>query len=115
MTTRGSNPNPDHDGDVAVQEKRTTRRARPYNVVFHNDDYTTMEFVIHVLMHFFHKSETEATQLMLEIHHRGFGVVGVFTRDIAETKAEQVMDLAKEHGHPLRATAEPADDPEEDQ
>jgi ATP-dependent Clp protease adaptor protein ClpS len=112
----GKNPQGDveRDGDLAVQEKQTTRRARPYNVLFHNDDYTTMEFVIHVLMQFFHKAETEATQIMLEVHHRGYGVVGAFTRDVAETKAEQVMDHAKKHGHPLRVTAEPAENPEED-
>ncbi|MBK7586622.1 MAG: ATP-dependent Clp protease adaptor ClpS [Myxococcales bacterium] len=109
-----ANQDPDREGDLAVQEKQKTRRARPYNVVFHNDDYTTMEFVIHVLMQFFHKSETESTQIMLEIHHRGFGVVGAFTRDVAETKAEQVMSYAKKHGHPLRATAEPADDAEDE-
>ncbi|GMV12241.1 MAG: ATP-dependent Clp protease adapter ClpS [Polyangiaceae bacterium] len=114
MSTKGPNDNPDRDGDLAVQEKQTTRRARPYNVVFHNDDYTTMEFVIHVLMQFFHKAETEATQIMLEVHHRGYGVVGVFTRDIAETKAEQVSEYAKKHGHPLRVTAEPAEDPEDE-
>ncbi|MBI3203603.1 MAG: ATP-dependent Clp protease adaptor ClpS [Myxococcales bacterium] len=115
MTTKGSKPTPDREGDLAVQEKRAIRRARPYNVVFHNDDYTTMEFVIHVLMQFFHKAETEATQIMLEVHHRGFGVVGAFTRDIAETKAEQVIEYAKKHGHPLRVTAEPADAPEVDE
>lgn len=115
MSTKGPNDNPDRDGDLAVQEKQTTRRARPYNVVFHNDDYTTMEFVIHVLMQFFHKAETEATQIMLEVHHRGYGVVGVFSRDIAETKAEQVSEYAKKHGHPLRVTAEPAEDPEDEQ
>lgn len=115
MSTKDPTRDPDREGDLAVQEKRTTRRARPYNVVFHNDDYTTMEFVIHVLMQFFHKGETEATQIMLEVHHRGYGVVGVFTRDIAETKAEQVTEYAKKHGHPLRVTAEPADDPEDEQ
>jgi ATP-dependent Clp protease adaptor protein ClpS len=117
MSSKGPNQRPDeeHDGSLAVEERKKTRRARPYNVVFHNDDYTTMEFVVLVLMKFFHKAETEATQIMLEVHHRGYGVVGVFTRDVAETKADQVMDYAKEHGHPLRVTAEPADDPEEDQ
>jgi ATP-dependent Clp protease adaptor protein ClpS len=117
MSTQGPNQRPDQDpdGDLAVEEKKKIRRARPYNVVFHNDDYTTMEFVVHVLTKFFHKGETEATQIMLEVHHRGYGVVGAFSRDVAETKADQVTNYAKEHGHPLRVTAEPADDPEEDE
>jgi ATP-dependent Clp protease adaptor protein ClpS len=59
------------------------------------------------LIKFFHKSVSEATHIMLHVHHRGYGVVGVFTRDVAETKATQVMDYAKEYGHPLRCTAEP--------
>lgn len=114
MSKNGRDPDAELDGDLAVQERPKIRKARPYNVVFHNDDYTTMEFVIHVLMKFFSKGDAEATQIMLEVHHRGFGVVGVFTRDVAETKAERVVDYAKQHGHPLRVTAEPADDPEDE-
>ncbi len=95
------------EGDLELVERPKTKRPRRYHVVLHNDDYTTMEFVVHVLMTFFHKSETEATQIMLQIHLKGYGIVGLFTRDVAETKAKQVMDYAKENGHPLRCTAEP--------
>jgi ATP-dependent Clp protease adaptor protein ClpS len=95
------------EGEVSTVEKPTTREPRRYQVVLHNDDYTTMEFVVHVLQKFFYKSETEATQIMLHVHHKGYGIVGLFTRDVAETKASQVMDYAKQHGHPLRCTAEP--------
>jgi ATP-dependent Clp protease adaptor protein ClpS len=98
------------DGDVAVEERQRTQRPRRYLVVFHNDDYTTMEFVVHVLMKFFKKTETESTHIMLNVHHKGFGVVDVFPRDIAETKASQVMEYARGHGHPLRVSAEPEED-----
>ena len=94
-------------GDISLADKPTTKEPRRYQVVLHNDDYTTMEFVVLVLMKFFYKSETEATQIMLHVHHRGFGIVGLFTRDVAETKAAQVMDFAKQNGHPLKCTAEP--------
>lgn len=97
----------EREGHLDVVERPKTKRPRRFQVVFHNDDYTTMEFVVHVLIKFFHKSETEATQIMLNIHHKGYGVVGVYTRDVAETKASQVTDYAKEHGHPLKCTAEP--------
>jgi ATP-dependent Clp protease adaptor protein ClpS len=106
---------PEHDGEIVVAERRKTSRAKPWNVVFHNDDYTTMDFVVHVLMKFFHKGETEATQIMLEVHYKGHGIVGAFSRDEAETKAELVMDYAKKNGHPLRVTAEPGDDREDDE
>src|SRR4028118_12024 len=89
----------DREGDLATEKKRKVEKIRPYKVVLHNDDYTTMEFVVHVLMKFFHKTETEATQIMLQVHHKGFGIVGVYTRDVAESKAAQVMAYAKEHGH----------------
>jgi ATP-dependent Clp protease adaptor protein ClpS len=97
----------ENEDDLAVAERPKTKQPRKYHVVFHNDDYTTMEFVIHVLEKFFHMTETEATQVMLHVHHKGYGIVGIFTRDVAESKAAQVMDYAKEHGHPLRCTAEP--------
>ena len=99
--------NPDRDDGLAIAERPKTKRPRKYAVVFHNDDYTTMEFVVHVLMKFFHLDETAATTVMLNIHRKGYGVAGVFSRDIAETKASLVMDYAKEHGHPLKCTAEP--------
>jgi len=95
------------EGEVGIVERAKTKEPRRYQVVLHNDDYTTMEFVVHVLEKFFYKSETEATQIMLQVHHKGYGIVGVFTRDVAETKASQVMDYAKQHGHPLKCTAEP--------
>lgn len=107
MASRKPASNPEHQDDLAVVEQPKVKRPRRYTVVLHNDDYTTRTFVVVVLMKFFHKSETEATQIMLHVHHKGYGVVGVFPRDVAETKAAQVMDYAREHGHPLKCTAEP--------
>ena len=109
MARQRSPSRPEHQGDLEVAERTVARPPRRYRVVLHNDDYTTMEFVVLVLTRFFHLGETEATQIMLEVHHRGRGVVGDFSRDVAETKAEQVMDFARENGHPLRCTAESAD------
>ncbi len=109
MAERKKSNTPEREGDLATATRPSTRRPKRYKVVFHNDDYTTQEFVVHVLIKFFHLSITEATQVMLHVHYRGFGVVGVFTRDVAESKAAQVMDYAKQNGHPLKCTAEPED------
>ena len=76
-------------------------------MIFHNDDYTTQEFVVYVLQRFFHKSETEARHIMLTVHHKGAAVAGVYTKDVAETKAQQVMVAARENGMPLLLTTEP--------
>jgi len=105
-------PREREDGDSAVKSapKKKTEKVRRWKVVLHNDDYTTMEFVVHVLMKFFHKSETEATHIMLSVHHKGSGVAGIYTRDVAETKVKEVHDYAKERGMPLKLTAEPADE-----
>jgi ATP-dependent Clp protease adaptor protein ClpS len=102
---------PDDDGDVALDEEVERReqihRPRRYKVVFHNDDYTTREFVIDALMRYFDKDESEATFIMLSVHHKGSGVAGVYTKDIAESKVAQVIKHARAHGFPLRLTAEP--------
>ncbi|MCC6552522.1 MAG: ATP-dependent Clp protease adapter ClpS [Polyangiaceae bacterium] len=97
----------DRQGDLATERERKVEKPRRYKVIFHNDDYTTMEFVVLVLMKFFHRTETEATHIMLSVHHRGHGVAGVYTKDVAETKVAQVTEYAQEHGMPLRLTAEP--------
>ncbi len=96
----------DKEGSVDTKKREKVEKARRFRVLFHNDDYTTMEFVIRVLMKFFHKSETEATQIMLSVHHKGHGVAGIYPRDIAETKVSMVMDYAREHGMPRLVTAE---------
>lgn len=98
----------DRQDDLQTLQKRKIERVRPYKVILHNDDFTTMEFVVLILVKFFHKSETEATHIMLSVHHKGQGVAGIYTRDVAETKVAQVQDFAKQHGMPLRLTAEPA-------
>ena len=100
-------PGERHDEDVATERRVRTHEARRFKVILHNDNYTTMEFVVDVLMKFFHKSETEATHIMLAVHHRGHGVAGVYSRDVAETKVAQVTRYAQDHGMPLKTTAEP--------
>jgi ATP-dependent Clp protease adaptor protein ClpS len=102
-------PNTEHDGEEQVDIKDRPKSATPrrYRVIFHNDDYTTMEFVVDALIRFFHKSQAEATHIMLTVHKKGSGVAGTYTRDVAETKVEQVMDHAREAGMPLLVTAEP--------
>ncbi len=96
---------PSQQGDLATAPR--LKKAPRYMVVFHNDDYTTKDFVVHTLMKFFQLSVTEATHIMLSVHHKGQGIAGVFSRDIAETKAVQVTEYAKKHLMPLKVTAEP--------
>ena len=94
---------------------RRPRRAPRYQVVMHNDDYTTMEFVVGMLMKHFHKPPAEALHVMLLVHHKGAGIAGVYTRDVAETKVAEVTDEARQEGMPLLLTVEPhaANDPED--
>jgi ATP-dependent Clp protease adaptor protein ClpS len=98
---------PDQEGELDVREERKTARPRRYSVVFHNDDYTTRDFVVSVLMEIFSKNVTEATQIMLHVHFKGWGIAGVYSKDVAETKVEKVTASARDAGHPLRVTAEP--------
>ena len=109
MTLRGADSEDDdeREGSVDTKSREKVQKARRFRVLFHNDDYTTMEFVVLVLIKFFQKTETEATQIMLSIHHKGHGVAGIYPRDVAETKVARVTDFAKEHGMPLMVTAEP--------
>jgi ATP-dependent Clp protease adaptor protein ClpS len=93
--------------DVEVEERQKTAVPRRYRVIFHNDDYTTMEYVVEALRRFFHKTETEALHIMLTVHRKGSGVAGAYPRDVAETKVAEVMQDARENGHPLMVTAEP--------
>ncbi len=93
--------------DVDLEDKPISTTPRRFKVIFHNDDYTTQEFVVYVLMRFFHKSDAEARHIMLTVHFKGAAVAGVYTKDVAETKAQQVMDEAREQGMPLLLTTEP--------
>ncbi len=100
---------PQHDDDLSLETAKPELKQPPlYRVVLLNDDYTPMEFVVEVLQSFFAMNQEQATQVMLHVHTRGKGVCGVFSRDIAETKVEQVNDYAREHHHPLMCTMEPA-------
>jgi ATP-dependent Clp protease adaptor protein ClpS len=98
---------PSEGDDVELEDKPISATPRRYKVIFHNDDYTTMEFVVEVLKRFFHKTDTESVHIMLTVHKTGAAVAGVYTRDVAETKSTQVMDYARENGMPLLLTTEP--------
>jgi ATP-dependent Clp protease adaptor protein ClpS len=91
---------------VVVQTRAKTKKPSMYKVLMLNDDYTPMEFVVHVLERFFSKSREEATQIMLHVHRRGVGICGVFTYEVAETKVTQVTEFARRNQHPLRCTLE---------
>ena len=99
-----------NDGDggtgVATKTKPKTKKPSMYRVLLLNDDYTPMEFVVHVLERHFNKDSQEATQIMLHVHQKGIGVCGVFPFEIAETKVMQVTDLARKNQHPLQCTME---------
>jgi ATP-dependent Clp protease adaptor protein ClpS len=96
----------DGNSGVAIQTRTRTRKPSMYKVLMLNDDYTPMEFVVHVLERFFAKSREEATQIMLHVHRRGVGLCGVFTYEVAETKVNQVTEFARRNQHPLRCTLE---------
>jgi ATP-dependent Clp protease adaptor protein ClpS len=92
--------------EVGVKERQKTERPHRYKVFLLNDDYTTMDFVVHVLESVFRKGPVEATRIMLHVHKKGRGLAGVYARDIAETKIAEVHDLAKENEYPLRCEME---------
>ena len=100
---------PGGDTDTVLEREPKIARARRWAVMFYNDDYTTKWFVVHVLEHFFRMNETTATAFMMSVHQKGKGAAGFYTHEIAETKAAQVSDYAREYGMPLKVTAEPAD------
>jgi ATP-dependent Clp protease adaptor protein ClpS len=93
---------------TVVEQKPKTKLKKPklYRVILLNDDYTSMDFVVSVLESIFRKSPAESTQIMLQVHHNGRGLCGVYAREIAEAKVEQVHQRAKEAGYPLRAIME---------
>jgi ATP-dependent Clp protease adaptor protein ClpS len=91
---------------VITRVKPQTKRPNLYRVLLLNDDYTPMEFVVHVLERFFNKSREDATRIMLHVHQNGVGECGVFTYEVAETKVTQVMDFARKHQHPLQCVME---------
>ena len=104
--TDKNNGNEGPNTGVIVKPKTKTKKPSMYKVLILNDDYTPMEFVVHILERFFNKNPEEATRIMLHVHRRGVGVCGVYTYEVAETKVTQVMDFARQHQHPLQCTLE---------
>lgn len=103
--TKGS---PGSDEQTTTKERTTVQEPPLYKVLLHNDDYTTMEFVVMILKNVFHKDPATAIQIMLNVHHQGSGIAGLYTREIAETKVALVHELAQKNEHPLRCSLEQA-------
>ncbi|MFZ7126329.1 MAG: ATP-dependent Clp protease adapter ClpS [Desulfobacterales bacterium] len=97
---------PDSDVSVFSEQKHETKEPSMYRVILLNDDYTTMEFVVEVLVTVFNKPYDEATRIMLKVHREGSGICGVYTFEVAETKVETVHRLARDKGFPLKCTME---------
>jgi len=100
----------DSDSDsktgIVTKTRPKTKKPNLYKVLLLNDDFTPMEFVVLVLQRFFNKGHEDATRIMLHVHHKGVGICGVYTYEVAETKVTQVMDFSRQHGHPLQCTME---------
>jgi ATP-dependent Clp protease adaptor protein ClpS len=101
----GNNP-PGRGTAVIARAKPKTKKPSLYRVLILNDDYTPMEFVVHVLERFFQKDREAATRIMLHVHNHGVGECGIYTYEVAETKVTQVMDFARQHQHPLQCVME---------
>ena len=110
MNGDGKDDDRHDDGDgntgVIIETRPKTKKPSMYKVLMLNDDYTPMEFVVHVLERFFAMTTEQATEVMLSVHRRGVGICGVFPYEVAETKVTQVMDFARQHQHPLQCTLE---------
>lgn len=104
------NPDPDsqYNGDIKLEPDTVLQEPKMYRVILHNDHYTTMDFVVEVLMIVFHKAAAEATKIMLDVHKKGAGVCGVYTYDIASTKVSVVHNMAKRREFPLKCSLEEA-------
>ena len=98
--------NDDREGSVLTENINQTKEPRLYKVLLHNDDYTSMEFVIAILETVFHKSANDATKIMLNVHNEGLGIAGIYTREISETKISVVHQLAEKNEFPLRCSME---------
>lgn len=94
------------DDQIQSEARDEIKEPRMYRVLLHNDDYTTMEFVVEILMYVFNKSPESAAKIMLNVHQQGIGVCGVYAHEIAETKVDTVHNLARESGFPLRCSME---------
>lgn len=104
-----SNQQSDHDGGLAVEEEKPKLKPpKQYKVVLVNDDYTPMEFVVHILATFFAMDHAKATRVMMAVHTKGKGICGIFSYEIAETKVDQVNEYSKMNQHPLMCTMEEA-------
>ncbi len=105
---KGPSRDDDKEGRTGLVTKTRPKTKKPslYRVLLLNDDYTPMEFVVHVLQKYFGKGREEAQRIMLAVHHKGSGICGVYTYEVAETKVTQVIDFARQHGHPLQCTME---------
>ncbi len=97
---------PETEEEITSGVKEEIKEPSMYKVLLHNDDYTTMEFVVEVLMFIFNKPPEEATRIMLNVHEKGIGVCGVYTYEVAETKVDMVHTAAKENGFPLKCSME---------
>ena len=109
-------PKQGQESDVITQQKTEKKLKKPklYKVILHNDDFTTMEFVVLILQTIFRRNEADATAIMLHIHSHGMGVAGVYTKEIAETKVSETMEAAEEAEYPLLCSMEPDDAPTDD-
>jgi ATP-dependent Clp protease adaptor protein ClpS len=103
---KGPNKERESDTGVMLKSRPRTRRPSMYKVLLLNDDFTPMDFVVHILEKFFGKTRAEATDIMLHVHRRGVGICGIYTYEIAETKVTQVMDYARAREQPLQCTME---------
>ena len=110
LAAKNDPPGPDRGDEgrtgLATKTRPKTKKPSLYKVLLLNDDYTPMEFVVHVLEKYFAKGREEATRIMLHVHHKGVGVCGVYPYEVAETKVTQVMDFSRQNGHPLQCTME---------
>ncbi len=101
-----SDKTPQFESEVEAGREVTLEEPPLYKVLLHNDDYTTMDFVVEILRTVFHKSNEEAVRIMLNVHHQGIGLCGLYPREIAETKVDLVERLARERGFPLKCSME---------